>query len=191
MIAMVVSFFICVIIALPNLMISKNTAKIIMSTNNVTRLIVDFDYILSRDLMLAYTEDYLPYFLLFGFQILPMCTVLFSMVYCVCTITRRRHQVQMSERSQNTMHRTTAMICVVMMLFILGEFPTTLSRAFRIYCENSDDSFVQWLGFTRNGILMTNAILFISYFLNIWVYVLMSKSFRERLLTMLCITSAR
>jgi hypothetical protein len=89
------------------------------------------------------------------------------------------------------MHRTTVMICVIMMLFISGEFPTTLSFAFEIYCENSDNSFVQWLGFTVSGACLVNVILVISYLLNIWVYVLMSKSFRERLLTMLCITSAR
>jgi hypothetical protein len=83
------------------------------------------------------------------------------------------------------------MICVVMMLFISGEFPTTVSLAFEIYGKNSDNYFVDWLGFTVNGIYLVNVILVISYLLNIWVYVLMSKSFRERLLTMLYITSAR
>ena len=97
----------------------------------------------------------------------------------------------MSESSHNTVHRIYVMICVVMMLFISGEFPTTLSFAFEIYGKNSDNYFVQWLGFTNNGIYLVNVILVISYLLNIWVYVLMSKSFRERLLTMLCITSAR
>ena len=59
--------------------------------------------------------------------------------------------------------------------------------------KNSDNYFVQWLGFTNNGIYLVNVILVISYLLNIWVYVLMSKSFRERRLPMLCIhvTSAR
>jgi hypothetical protein len=99
----------------------------------------------------------------------------------------------MSESSHNTVHRIYVMICVVMMLFISGEFPTTLSFAFEIYGKNSDNYFVQWLGFTNNGIYLVNVILVISYLLNIWVYVLMSKSFRERRLTMLCIhvTSAR
>ena len=83
------------------------------------------------------------------------------------------------------------MICVVMILFISGEFPTTLGIAFQIYGTNSDNSFVQWLGFTVSGACLVNVILAISYLLNIWVYVFMSKSFRERLLTMLCITSAR
>ena len=130
-------------------------------------------------------ERVLPYFLWFGLQILPMFIVLFSMVYCVCTIARGRHQVQMSESSQNSIHRSTAMICIVMMAFISGEFPTSLSYGFGKYGENSDNSFVQWLGFSDNGILMVNAILYISYFLNICVYVFMSKSFRERLLTII------
>ena len=77
------------------------------------------------------------------------------------------------------------MICIVMMAFTSGEFPTSLSYGFGKYGENSDNSFVQWLGFSDNGILMVNAILYISYFLNIWVYVFMSKSFRERLLTII------
>ena len=190
-IAMVTTFFICVMMVLPLLMISNVTAEIILFTNNDTMLIIDVDYVLPQDFILAYKHDYFPYFRLFGLQILPMCIVLFSMVYCVCTITRRRHQVQMSESSQNTIHRTTAMICLVMMLFISGEFPTTLSLAFHIYGKNSDNYFVYWLGFTNNGICLVNVILVVSYLLNIWVYVFMSKSFRERLLTMLCITSAR
>jgi len=189
-IAMVISFFICVIMMLPYLMISKIT-KNIMSTNNVTRLFFYFDHVLSRDFMLTYTEDYFQYFLWIALQILPMFIVLFSMVYCAYTVKRRNHQVQMSARSQNTIHRTTAMICVVMLLFISGELPSTLSRAFQKYGANSDNAFVHWLGFSVNGECMGNAILYISYFLNIWVYVLMSKSFRERLLTMVCITSAR
>jgi hypothetical protein len=44
------------------------------------------------------------------------------MVYCVCTIARRCHQVQMSESSQHNIHRSTAMICIVMMAFISGEY---------------------------------------------------------------------
>ena len=140
-IALVTTFFICVIMMLPLLMISNVTAEIILFTNNVTRLIVDVDSVRSRDWMLAYMKHYLPYVLLIGPQILPMCIVLFSMVYCVCTIKRRRHHFQMSKSSQNNIHRATA-ICVVMMLFIYG-VPTTYG--FGIYCENSDNSVVQWL----------------------------------------------
>ena len=190
-IAMVTTFFICVMMVLPYLMISNVTAEKRLFSNNDTMLIVDVDSVLSQDFILAYINDYLPYFRLFGIQILPMCIVMFSMVYCVCTITRRRHQVQMSNSSQNTMHRTTAMICLVMTLFISGEFPTTLSLAFEIYGKDSDNYFVYWLGFTNNGVCLVNVILVVSYQLNIWVYVFMSKSFRERLLTMLSITSAR
>ena len=190
-IAMVTTFFICVMMVLPCFMISNVTTKIILLTNNDTRLIFDVDYVLSHDFILAYIYDYLPYFRWIGLQILPMCIVLFSMVYCVCTITRRRHQVQMSNSSHNTIHRTTAMICLVMTLFISGEFPTTLGIAFRIFGTNSDNYFVCWWGFTVNGIFFVNVILVVSYLLNIWVYVFMSKSFRERRLTMLYITSAR
>ena len=188
-IAMVTTFLICIMMMLPYPMISNITTEIIFMTNNVTMFNVDF--VLSHEFMVAYNTYYIPYFRLFGLQILPMFIVLFSMVYCICTITRRRHQVQMSESSQNTIHRTTAMICVVMVLFTFGELPITLYFGFRLYGENSDNSFVQWLGFSAHGVLAANTILYISYFLNIWVYVFMSKSFRERLLTMLCITSAR
>ena len=97
-IAMVTSFFICVMMMLPMFMISNFTEKRLF-TDNVTRISVDVNYVLSTDVMLAYHTYYLPYFRLFGLQILPMCIVLFSMVYCVCTITKRRHQVQMSARS--------------------------------------------------------------------------------------------
>jgi hypothetical protein len=88
-IAMVTTFFICVMMMLPLLMIRNVRAKIILFKNNVTRLIVDVDYVLSRDAMLAYMKDYLPYFLWFGLQILPMFIFLFLMVYCACTIARR------------------------------------------------------------------------------------------------------
>ena len=172
-IAMVTTFFICVMMVLPCFMISNVTTKIILLTNNDTRLIFDVDYVLSHDFILAYIYDYLLYIRWFGLQILPMCIVLFSMVYCVCTITRRRHQVQMSNSSHNTIHRTTAMICLVMTLFISGEFPTTLGIAFRIYGTYSDNYFVCWLGFTVNGIFFVNVILVVSYLLNIWVYVFM------------------
>ena len=132
MIAMVTTFFICVMMMLPLLMIRNVRAKIILFKNNVTRLIVDVDYVLSRDAMLAYMKDYLPYFLWFGLQILPMFIFLFLMVYCACTIARRRHRVQMSERSKNNTHISTAMMCVVMMAFISEEFPTTLLYGFGI-----------------------------------------------------------
>ena len=122
-IALVTTFFICVIMMLPLLMISNVTAEIILFTNNVTRLIVDVDSVRWRDWMLAYMKHYLPYVLLIGLQILPMCIVLFAMVYCVCTIKRRRHHFQMSKSSQNNIHRATAIICVVMMLFIMGSPP--------------------------------------------------------------------
>ena len=56
-IAMVTPFFICVMMMLPLLMISNITAEIILFTNNVTRLIVEVDYVLSRDFMLAYMKD--------------------------------------------------------------------------------------------------------------------------------------
>ena len=190
-IAMVTAFFICAMMMLPLLMISNVTAEIRLFENNVTELSIVVEYVLSQDFILAYRYDYLPYFRWVGLQILPMCIVLFSMVYCICTITRWRHQVHLSKGSQNTIHRTNAMICVVMMLFISGEFPTTLFFAFEIYGKNSENYFVHWLGFAVNGIYLVNVILVISYLLNIWVYVFMSKSFRERLLTMLYITSAR
>ena len=131
-IAMVTTFFICVMMMLPLLMIRNVRAKIILFKNNVTRLIVDVDYVLSRDAMLAYMKDYLPHFLWFGLQILPMFIFLFSMVYCVCTIARRRHRVQMSERSHNNTHILTAKMFVVMMAFISEEFPTTLLYGFGI-----------------------------------------------------------
>ena len=153
---------------LPYLMINNVTADIAMSTNNASIVYCTINNVLSEVFVSAYTNDYLPYVRLFG-----------------------RQQVQMSESSQNTLQRTTVMICVIIMLFISGEFPTTLALAFRTYCENIDNSFVLWLGFSDNGIIVVKAMVYVSYFLNIWVYVLKSKSFRERRLTMLCIASAR
>ena len=43
---------------------------------------------------------------------------------------------------------TNVHFCVVMMVFISGEFPTTLPFGFEIYGENSNNSVVLWLGFT-------------------------------------------
>ena len=95
-ITMVVAFFICVIMALPYLMISDVTAKIERSINNASILYCTFNRVLSKSFTSAYMNDFVPYCRLFGLQILPMCIVLFSMVYCIYTVTRRRHQLQMS-----------------------------------------------------------------------------------------------
>jgi hypothetical protein len=91
-ITMVVAFFICVIMTLPYFMISNVTAKIIVSTNNVTMLICDVDDVLSKDFISAYIYDYLPYFRLFGLQILPMCIVLFLSKVFHGTIYSSKHK---------------------------------------------------------------------------------------------------
>ena len=144
-IAIAVSFLICPIMTLPYLMINNVTADIAMSTNNASIVYSNINNVLSEVFVSAYINDYFPYFRLFGLQILPMCIVQFSMVYCFFTVTRRRHQILMSESSQNTLHITTVMICVIMMLFISGEFPTTLAIALRTYDVYIDSSFAQWL----------------------------------------------
>ena len=59
-----------------------------MSTNNASIAYININNVLSEVFVSAYISDYVPYFRLFGLQILPMCIVLFSMVYCVLTVTR-------------------------------------------------------------------------------------------------------
>ena len=78
--------------------------------------------------------------------------------------------------------RTTLIICLIMILFVIGEFPTTLSMAFEMFGTDSQNEFVQWLGFSNTGLCFTNIVVVASYLLNIWVYVVVSKQFRENLL---------
>ena len=187
-IAIAVSFLICPIMTLPYLMINNVTADIAMSTNNTSIVYSNINNVLSEVFASAYINDYFPC-LDFKYCQCVLCCSLWCTAFLL--LQGRRHQVLMSESSENTLHRTIVMICVIMMLFISGEFPTTSALALRTYVEHIDNLFAQWLGFSYNGIFVVNAIVYGSYFLNIWVYVVMSKSFHERLLTMLCITSAR
>jgi hypothetical protein len=87
-IAMVVTFLICVIMTLSYLMINNVMADIAMSTNNASIAYININNVLSEVFVSAYISDYFPYFRLFGLQILPMCIVLFTMVYCFLTVTR-------------------------------------------------------------------------------------------------------
>ena len=121
-IAMVVTFLICVIMTLPYLMINNFTADIAMSTNNVRNVFCNINNNISEVFVSACINDYLPYFDCLDFKYCQcvLCSSLWSTVFF--TVTRQRHQVLMNESSQNTLHRTTVMICVIMMLFISGEF---------------------------------------------------------------------
>jgi ABC-type methionine transport system permease subunit len=56
-IAMVTTFFICVMMVLPYLMISNVTAEKRLFSNNDAMLIVDVDSVLSQDFILAYINE--------------------------------------------------------------------------------------------------------------------------------------
>jgi hypothetical protein len=68
-----------------------------------------------------------------------------------------------------------------MFIFVAGEFPSTVLNACKAFMPNAK----LWI-FTNDGIQFCNITLVLSYLLNVWVYIVMSKQFRESLHNMLC-----
>lgn len=149
----------------------------IVELNNSSKLSCHFTYLIDVD---RFKNEYLPYIRIYGLQIGSLLIVLFSLTFCSYTISRRNVKM-LNERIQQKRRRTTIMTCLVMIVFVIGETPTTIGIIFELYARSSTNTFVQWLGFKIEGVVFGNIVIILSYLLNIWVYIAISKSFRQRL----------
>jgi len=115
-------------------------------------------------------------------QLAASAIVVFCMTYCLYTIKWKRMKLGKTTNKKNTF-RATAMLTLIMLIFVLGELPTTVALCFGAF------GYPQWV----NEDVMTrisNAILQITFEANIWVYVIMSKQFRYGLKTLFCCKQA-
>lgn len=115
---------------------------------------------------------------LFVYQVIPAFITSFCMMVCLTTVNRRKITTGKSTRDQET-RRTTIMLVFIMLIFILGELPEAIamfSKSFSYNAVLSSESYF-WFG---------NVSIIVSYLVNIWVYIGMSKQFREGLKTTIC-----
>jgi hypothetical protein len=84
---------------------------------------------------------------------------------------------------QKNTFRTTVMLVLIMLIFVLGELPTTVKLCFEVF------GIPQWVN-KHIMMLSANIILEMTFAANIWVYVIMSKQFRYNLKTLLCCKQA-
>ena len=115
-------------------------------------------------------------------QLAASAIVVFCMTYCLYTVKWKRMKLGKATDQKNTF-RTTAMLALIMLIFVLGELPTTVDLCFVAF------GYPPWV----NRDIMTdisNAILQMTFEANIWVYVIMSKQFRNDLKTLFCCKQA-
>lgn len=143
-----------------------------------------YKYLVDKLIIDSYQNEYLPYIRVFGLQIGSLIIVLFSLTFCSYTISRQNVKI-MNEKIQQTRRKTTIMTCLVMLLFVIGETPTTVGLVLEMFATSSTNGFVQWLGFTMDGVAFGNVVIIVSYLLNIWVYIAISNTFRRRLYQLL------
>jgi hypothetical protein len=115
-------------------------------------------------------------------QLAASAIVVFCMTYCLYTVKWKRMKLNTSTDQKNTF-RTTAMLILIMLIFVLGELPTTVDLCFGVF------GYPHWVN-TNVITHIANAILQMTFEANIWVYVIMSKQFRYDLKTLLCCKQA-
>lgn len=150
-----------------------------ISSNASSQFVCISTSMFGKDFNEDYWTVFFPHFRLFVLQICSSIIVVCSMSFCLYTVTRK-HVSTSNGRLERARKRTTVMTCLVMILFVIGESPTTISLAFDLFLKSSKNGFVQWL-VSIEGIVFGNIVIFISYLLNIWVYIVISKQFRQRL----------
>ena len=115
-------------------------------------------------------------------QFATSAIVVFCMTYCLYTVKWKRMKLGKTTDQKNTF-RTTAMLILIMLIFVLGNIPSTVKICFDTF------GFPQWV----NEEVIThssNVILEMTFVANIWVYVIMTKKFRYNLKTLFCCKQA-
>lgn len=168
---------VCIIIIWrsPQFMISDIRGSIITDKDNKTEFICDVNHVLDDETVRTFFKAD-PMLRLFITGIAPAVVVSFCMIGCLITVYRRKMST-----GQHRNNRTIFMLVIVMFIFVAGEFPTTVNIACNAFLPNAD----LWIS-TNNGTQFCNITMVLSYLLNVWVYIIMSKQFRESLHNMLC-----
>ncbi|VDI58343.1 Hypothetical predicted protein [Mytilus galloprovincialis] len=145
---------------------------------NQTSYLCDTDFILSDDAFLEYlnVDNILRFLTIFA----PQAIVLICMILCAVTVNRKKIGAGRSSEQKNKV-RTTTMLILIMLSYVLRELPSSILFFFISFYPKVQ----KWLK-TGDGIKFCNMSLTLSYLLNIWVYIIMSKQFRESLRGMFC-----
>lgn len=115
-----------------------------------------------------------------GLNMLPEGVVTFCMIVIVLTVNRKKMVTgKSSDQRQKT--RTTIMLVLIMTIFVIGEFPTTVRLFYVAFLPESKPWIINETAFWFCNILVVT-----SYLLNIWVYIIMSREFREKLKEQFC-----
>ncbi|CAC5362264.1 unnamed protein product [Mytilus coruscus] len=179
---LVLSFILITSMEIPFLLVRSVEGVMKISDDNISVLYCNTQYMIHNDIM-----DEIPniiwFIRLFTLHLMPAFVVTFSMIACVVAINRRK-MVSRQSSDQRSKKRTTIMLVLVMLIFVLGEFPTT----FGILLDTFFTTVPNWLS-TEDGIQFGNFLLVISFLLNILVYVGMSKQFRDSLKELVCRSS--
>ncbi|VDI75286.1 Hypothetical predicted protein [Mytilus galloprovincialis] len=178
----VASFVLVISMKIPSLLVRRIEGVTKITYDNSSVLYCKKHYIINKDIM-----DNIPNIIwlirLFTLHLMPAFVVTFSMIACVLTVNRRK-MVSGRSSDQRSKKKTTVMLVLVMLIFVLGEFPTT----FGIFFDAFLPAVPNWFS-TEDGIQFGNLVLVISFLLNILVYVGMSKQFRDSLKELLCRSS--
>ncbi|XP_063417341.1 sex peptide receptor-like [Mytilus trossulus] len=175
----VVSFVFVTSVQIPFLLVRNIEGEVKRSDENGSVLYCKAPYIINKDIM-DEIPDIIWLIRLFTLHLMPAFVVTFSMIACVLTVNRRK-MVSGRSSDQRSKKKTTVMLVLVMLIFVLGEFPTTLG----IFLDAFLPAVPNWFS-TEDGIQFGNVVLVISFLLNILVYVGMSKQFRDSLKELLC-----
>ena len=171
----IVSVCIIIIWRSPQFMITDIRGSTITDKDNTSRFICDVNHVLDDETMRKFFKTD-PMVRLFITGIAPAVVVSFCMFGCLITVYRRKMLT-----GQHRNNRTIFMLVLVMLIFVAGEFPSTVLNSCRAFLPNAK----LWIS-TNNGVQFCNITLVLSYLLNVWVYIVMSKQFRESLHNMLC-----
>ena len=115
-----------------------------------------------------------------GLNMLPEGVVTFCMIMIVLTVNRKK-MVTGKSFDQRKKTRTTIMLVLIMTIFVIGEFPTTVRLFYGAFLPESTPWIINEMAFWFCNILVVT-----SYLLNIWVYIIMSSEFREKLKELFC-----
>ncbi|CAG2233360.1 unnamed protein product [Mytilus edulis] len=176
----IVSLVSMIALKMPDLLISDIEGVINILDDNTSVLYCNVNYMLNDEAISVLPKIYM-YIRFFALHLIPACIISFCMVFCLLIVNRKKMTTSESSEQQRTKTRTTLMLTLIMFIFIVGEFPTTISVFYRAFFTKEP----MWLT-TSTGNRFCNITLVISYMINIWVYIAMSKQFRDGLLSLFC-----
>ncbi|CAC5362262.1 unnamed protein product [Mytilus coruscus] len=178
----VLSFVLITSMQIPEMLVRKVEGVMQLSDDNTSSMYCKKNYIINKDIMYE-ISNIIWLIRLFTLHLIPALLIIFCMIACVVTVNRRK-MVSGRSSDQRSKKRTTAMLVLIMLIFVLGEFPTTLG----IFLDSFVPTATNWFS-TEDGIQFGNIILVVSFLLNIWVYIGMSKQFRNSLKELVCRSS--